>query len=744
MTGNVRRFKQTFLAGLLLFVGGTLLLTAYTVWRLRSEAITSGLEISALHSRTFEGHLTQSLYATELLDANLLGQGLHLADNSTIEKVFITTLQRAPFLRSMSLLGESGQIIASSNPANLGLVPDTTQYLPLTDGKQDILRIGAPWTGRDFATGKPASTENPVTTATTSFVPVIQSLEVDGRLLSLLVALNPDYFINHIVQKIKADEGDVDILRYDGSLLMSTAQTRATRPPIGNVLQRLQAGEIESGHLEQSIGQDRYTLTTFRASSLYPVIVLTHLDRDFALTRWRTETKTLLGFVAAALFVIGIAALYFFRRQLALAAQHAEFERLQKINATVFDSSTEAILVTDIDARIISINDSFMRITGYVAEDVIGHRLIDFLTEESAATVADHFEPRSNTDHFPSIEVQQRCKDGRLLWMEVLSTPQRDAAGNVTGYHRICRNITERKQAEEKLQLSASVFSHAREGIMITAPDGTIIDVNDAFSHITGYSREEALGNSPRLLRSDQHASAFYSAMWQELGKNGHWHGEIWNQRKNGELLAEILTISAIRDAQGNVRQYVALFTYITPLKKHEQELEYIAHFDALTHLPNRLLLADRLRQAMRQADRRGKKLALAFLDLDGFKAVNDQHGHETGDQLLVQIATRMKQALREGDTLARLGGDEFVVVLPDIANVDSCVATLNRILDAAAQPVIVNQVALQVSASLGVTFYPQDAEIDTEQLLRQADNAMYQAKLGGKNRFAFFSASAD
>jgi diguanylate cyclase (GGDEF)-like protein/PAS domain S-box-containing protein len=318
----------------------------------------------------------------------------------------------------------------------------------------------------------------------------------------------------------------------------------------------------------------------------------------------------------------------------------------------------------------------------------------------------------------------------------------------IGGFNHLLDTLAQRQQAlqqsKEKLQLLASVFTHSSEAIMITEANGGIMDTNEAFTRITGYSRDEVRGKNPRLLNSGRHSAEFYRAMWQRLAEDGEWQGEIWNQRKNGETYAAMLTISAVRDETGMVAQYVALSSDISLLKANEQQLEQIAHFDALTKLPNRLLLGDRLHQALIQAQRRGQSLAVAFLDLDGFKAVNDQHGHDAGDHLLVEVAGRMKQALREGDTLARLGGDEFVAVLLDVANVKVCEPMLNRLLAAAAQPVPFGDAVLQVSASLGVTFYPQATDITADQLLRQADQAMYRSKLTGKNRYHVFASELD
>jgi diguanylate cyclase (GGDEF)-like protein/PAS domain S-box-containing protein len=344
-----------------------------------------------------------------------------------------------------------------------------------------------------------------------------------------------------------------------------------------------------------------------------------------------------------------------------------------------------------------------------------------------------------------TVEFRMACKDGHWIWtMGRGMVVERDADGKPLRMIGTNSDITERKQAESQLHLAASVFTHAREGITITDASGSILDVNEAFTRITGYSREEAIGQNPRMLQSGRQDRSFYAAMWDALREKGHWSGEVWNRRKDGEVFAEMLTISSVKDSTGTVQRYVALFSDITAAKEHQSQLEHMAHFDALTNLPNRLLLADRLQQGMAQAQRRGQQLAVAYLDLDGFKVINDRHGHALGDQVLIALATRMKDCLREGDTLARLGGDEFVAVLIDLEDASDSVPMLNRLLAATAESVPVGELSLQVSASLGVTFYPQAQDIDADQLLRQADQAMYQAKLAGKSRYQIFDAVQD
>jgi diguanylate cyclase (GGDEF)-like protein/PAS domain S-box-containing protein len=272
---------------------------------------------------------------------------------------------------------------------------------------------------------------------------------------------------------------------------------------------------------------------------------------------------------------------------------------------------------------------------------------------------------------------------------------------------------------------------------------GDVIEVNEALCHITGFSQPEINGQILGLLRSKQHAPEFFTALWHDLETTGHWFGEIWDQRKNGDTFAALVTMSAVWDALRKVQNYVVLFSDITHIKNHQQQLEYAAHYDALTRLPNRLLLADRLCQALAQTQRRDCLLAVIFLDLDGFKAVNDQYGHDVGDELLIELSKRILNTLRDGDTLARMGGDEFVAVVTDLHQPEDCVPILDRLLSAAADPIQIGNSTLQVSASIGVTYFPEDYA-DTDQLLRHADQAMYLAKQTGKNRYHVFDINQD
>jgi len=421
-------------------------------------------------------------------------------------------------------------------------------------------------------------------------------------------------------------------------------------------------------------------------------------------------------------------------------------EQSRELLLTVIDNVPVRIFWKDRNLHYLGCNTLFAHDAGRASPaDVLGKSDLDLNQPEHAQNyrqddraVIDSGQPKL------FYEEQQTNPQGQPLWLRTSKVPLRDANGAVVGVLGLYEDVTERRHSDDQLRLAASVFEYAREGICITDVRGDIIDVNRSFSQITGFERDEVLGKNPRFLSSGRHDAAFYTAMFGDLQTKGHWVGEIWNRRKSGEIFVEMLTISAVKDTRGALSHYVAMFFDITDIKEHQRQLEHIAHFDALTGLPNRVLLADRLHQAMIQAQRRGQRLAVAYLDLDGFKLVNDTYGHEAGDRLLITVADNMKHALRECDTLARLGGDEFVAVLADLTEADDCSNTLTRLLNAASQPLLMQQGRLEVSASLGVTFYPQADPVDADQLMRQADQAMYQAKLAGKNRYHLFDTVHD
>lgn len=429
-----------------------------------------------------------------------------------------------------------------------------------------------------------------------------------------------------------------------------------------------------------------------------------------------------------------------------LEMQNDELRAARKTTETALSRHTElydfapvGYLTLSPSGKISQLNLAAARLFGQERERLIGARFAVFVHGDDKQNFSAFLANIGQSPVAQSCEVTLQRDELQPCIVEICAT----YAAESGEYRAVILDITARKRDEARLRLLAGVFTHAQEGILITDASGSIVDTNDAFTRINGYSRAEAMGKNPRFLQSGQQPPEFYTHMFRELAATGQWHGEIWNRRKNGEVYPENMSISAVRNTAGEVQNYVALSSDISAIKAHQQQLEHLAHHDVLTHLPNRALLTDRLQHARIQCQRQGKMLAVAYLDLDSFKPINDTHGHDVGDRLLIEIARDMQLALREGDTLARIGGDEFVVVLVDLDELSDCTPVLNRLLAAASTPHVIDGISLQSSVSIGVTLYPGDSA-ETDVLLRHADQAMYQAKLAGRNRYHLFDISQD
>jgi diguanylate cyclase (GGDEF)-like protein/PAS domain S-box-containing protein len=406
-------------------------------------------------------------------------------------------------------------------------------------------------------------------------------------------------------------------------------------------------------------------------------------------------------------------------------------------------SSDDAIISKTLDGTVTSWNAAAQAMFGYSAEEMLGAPMLKLFPEErqdEELFILEKMLAGEKIDHFDTVRMH---KDGSPIHVSVTISPIRDKHGTIIGASKIARDITLRKIAEANFKLTSSVFTHTSEGIAIADSHGVIVEVNHALTCITGYSREELVGRTASVFRSSRQGPDVEKEILANLLQSGHARSEIWSRRKDGESYTGLLTISAVTDESGKTHKYIALFTDITSLRKQQEKLEHITNFDMLTDLPNRLLLSDRLRQAMRMSKRNGKDLAVLHLDLDGFKRVNDEHGHEAGDALLIALSQRMLSALREVDTLARMGGDEFVAVLVDVRDRKELDSLAGKILKACSDPVVIGNHVIQVSASIGVTLFPGD-DVDEDQLIRHADLAMYEAKQSGKNRFHIFDAARD
>jgi diguanylate cyclase (GGDEF)-like protein/PAS domain S-box-containing protein len=393
------------------------------------------------------------------------------------------------------------------------------------------------------------------------------------------------------------------------------------------------------------------------------------------------------------------------------------------------------LLINPKDGSIEEANSAACAFYGHDPAEMKAMRISDINTapaEETAAILS-----RVQSGQLNHLYAQHRLASGELREVEVHSGPVE--LGGKELLYSIVHDITERRKAEKLLRMTSSVFEESREGIIITDPDVNIIKVNRAFCALTGYDTDEVMGKNPRILQSGHQGRDFYQGMWNSLREAGFWHGEIWNRRKSGEVYAEDLSIISIHDEQGNILHYVGMFSDITEKKRQHERIEHLAYHDALTRLPNRTLLSDRMKQALARAARNDTRVAVCYLDLDGFKIVNDMHGHRAGDKLLSQVARRLEASVRAEDTVARLGGDEFVVLLTDLTTAMEEGAILPRILERLSEPCTLDEgKSASVSASIGVAVYPGDGN-DPDSLIRQADQAMYEAKQSGRNRIHLF-----
>lgn len=413
--------------------------------------------------------------------------------------------------------------------------------------------------------------------------------------------------------------------------------------------------------------------------------------------------------------------------------------------AILFELSPEPTWLLK-EGRFIDCNSAAFKLLGYTHKQaIIGKTPLDFSPEYQLNGVL-------STELVASVNQAVSKNIQRFDWLHTtaageqiivkinLATIRLESADLLLA---VGHDVTEAVKNRDSMQLASSVFLHAKEGILITLPSGEILDVNDALVASSGYSREELIGNNPRVFQSGKQSKVFYSSMWESILKHDYWTGEVINKNKQGTEYPGILTISSIKNTENKITHFVGHFTDITHIKEQEEKLKLLAHYDPLTGLPNRTLKALRLNQAIIQSRRTQRSLAVAFIDLDGFKEINDHYGHDVGDELLVNISNKFSSVLREGDTLARLGGDEFVAILTELEKPDDAEIVLNRLLLAASDEVATSNGIIRVSASIGVTIFPQDTS-EADQLLRHADMAMYQAKLAGKNRFHYFDVGQD
>ncbi|HEY3378959.1 MAG TPA: EAL domain-containing protein [Armatimonadota bacterium] len=407
---------------------------------------------------------------------------------------------------------------------------------------------------------------------------------------------------------------------------------------------------------------------------------------------------------------------------------------------TIFANAGIGIALVSPDGKPLRANPALLRMLGYAEEEFLQLTLGDFTHPDDLATDLKLFtELRQGLRDSYQMEKRYLRKDGGILWGRLTVSTINNPAGDEAFTLKMIEDITERKENEDQLRLVAKIIDNTVEGVTITDANATILSVNPAFTEITGYTAEEAIGQNPRIIRSDRHDDAFYQAMWRSLIEKGQWHGEIWNRRKSGEAYPEWLTISSIQDEHGNTTHYVAVFHDITETKQNEAQIHYQAYHDALTGLPNRQLFNDRLALSLAHAQRNQECVAIFFLDLDRFKTINDTLGHIVGDRLLQAVAKRLTKCVRQDDTVARLGGDEFTVLLGNIKFPEDVTKITQKILTNFQMAFMVDGRELFATPSIGVSVYPTDGDT-ADTLMKNADTALYRAKDKGRNNYQLYT----
>lgn len=836
--------------------------------------VLAGVHLTSRHLRSvaldnMRSHAqTQTLTKTDRLEQNLNLLHMHLralitdhpeaaTDAKALRNSLFGLQSKLHYIRSLTVLEADGQVLLSTQEVNEGLLLDLGPLLPaVSPHTPDLLRFGAPWSGRDFARGKRLSPDAAGEPPSIGFFPVTIVLP-EAPQWTLVVAINSDYFIN-----LAPEHGGTGHLAFrafldDGTLLFSTALEDR---PGSRTLTQGQREDIHLHHVGVRSWEDAQgvlQLSAFRTARNYPWFVQAQVSSDVILAKWREDTRQLWMISGTTLFVMLLtSSLLTARARRSLRREERSLEQ-NRLAASVFLYSSDLIIIADSEKNIIAVNPAYEKITGYSAQEALGNkhwrirpgtdgaslynnlwgrleresswqgevteqhkdgslitgwlqvnaiqdeagRVINYVgvfkdlsrLRESEATnrklslaieqspssivittpeaIIEYANPRflsssgyseeevlganprilqsgqtprsTYVDLWTRIsagkvwhgEFINRRKDGTIYYERSTISPVMDTKGRLTGYLGVKHDITSEKEAERNLRLAASVIANTAECVLICDADGFIIEVNPAFTRLTGYSREDVLGRPSSMLAAENRNDETRAAMYATLKTEGVWQGEFWNRRKDGSLYVVSSSVNLLRDDDGHITHYISVFSDITDIKQRQESLQKQAHFDPLTGLANRALLQERLEQAIVRARRQNQWCAVCFMDLDGFKQVNDTLGHKAGDDLLIIIAQRLKNAVRGHDTVARIGGDEFVIILSSLGSMDECDRVATRILQALAAPVPLGRHEACVTGSMGITVYPLDSG-NAEQLLRHADHAMYQAKQSGRNRY--------
>ncbi len=712
-----------------------------TLSNLRQEAIQTHRHVAILHATTLEEHFSQLLQHLDITIDRIALLSENISSTQAITPILTELLQNAPYLRSLSLLDTNGDITASSHAQNLGKKIPLENFLPIPFGSNPLLRIGVPWSGRDFDNARMSTPSSPVLAKELFFLPILKKVFFNKKPYYVIANLNMDYLANRYISLLPQDQGFVSLWRLDGILLFSTNQATPLGISHFSATHPLDSEDF----FNHMMKQNHSALNVYKVARFFPFVMEIQTDEKNALGYWDQERQKVLGISILLLTLIGSLALTLIIRYVRENERQKQQLAYEKQFRLAMEATNTGLWTWNLITNEITWDTQCFLLLGYTpnAFPTSLEKIYELTHPEESAAMFFAIKEQLLAHHSFLIERRMKTAQGEWQWIQ--------ARGKVTEYtstHEplmlmgVYINIDAQKKAEQ-LHLTAVAFE-TQEAILITDVDEKVLKVNEAFSRITGYNESDILGKTPRILRSGHHNQAFYNDMWRALRTKGFWQGEMWNKRKNGEVYAEYITITAIHDDAGVVTHYLANFSDITTHKVAQKEIQEMAYYDPLTHLANRRLLDDTLNQTLKKSYEEKNFGALLFIDLDHFKELNDTFGHDAGDMLLIQAAARLKDCIRQSDFVARLGGDEFIVILPNLGNqrgiafyLTQAIAT--KVLALLCEPYSLTHGNYVLSASIGCTLFGDDMTKDAHAILKEADQAMYNAKDKGRNSIYFF-----
>ncbi len=734
---DAKRRRSALGWGLLLPLVGAAALIGYLLHSGYHDAIrgaeTTGANLAAIIQSQLDASLRRTDVvltgiATEMSDRRMAEENA-VRYRQAMDRELDLRAQRFPEVAGLRIFGADGSLLYSSHRQQLKRLPNSSEW--------DVFQAlrDAPDKTRAYSR---------VFIAPAIDKPVVAIADPirsgDGRFLGIALAfLDLDHFSALFAGLDVGEQGIVAIRRRDDFTLVlrSPAQDSEINVPLApeHPVRAAFAGGVRKAtgsYLAQSDGVER--IFSLHALEDYPFYVAVALGKDDVLAGWHARSR-LIALIGLPLIVL-LAGM-----RLRLARSERERDDSEERFRELFEQSAEATLLIE-DDRFIDCNAAARTMLRMAPEDSI--------SDIPPAAISPEIQPdgqRSDEKAAELIAIAFAAGNHLFEWEHVRADGERFMAEVMLTqiHHRdrrllhvVWRDISQRKRAEARVNLLATAFRHSGEAIVITDSEANILEVNKAFTRYTGYAPEEVIGRNPRILSAGRTERETYREMWVALAADGFWQGELWDRHKDGHSYPKLLTISAVRDEKGRTLNYIGNFTDITERKAAEERIQFLAHHDALTQLPNRIGFGLMAQQAIVRARRDASRFALLFIDLDRFKDINDTLGHHSGDDLLVEITTRLKAALRESDIVARFGGDEFVVVLPEV-DAASTVTVVDKLMRQACRSFRIERHEFHPTLSIGISLFPDDSD-KLDELMRNADLAMYKAKAEGRNQYHFYT----